>query len=90
LDKANLKRITQLWDKTIIPACEGFEKETGKPASLFYKVITGRIGRRPKKVNAWNKWQTLWWSETPDIHDRKILCKLSFICGVPPLTRHAV
>ena len=90
MNKTDLERITQLWDNIIIPACEGFEKETGKPSSLFYKAITGGIGRWMKKVNPWNKWQTLWWSRTPEIHDHDLLCKLSFIRGFPPLTRHTV
>jgi hypothetical protein len=90
LDKTDLEHITQLWDGIIIPACEGFEKETGKPASLFYKAITGGIRRRMKKVNSWNEWQTFWWSGILEIHDHDILCKLLFLCGFPPLTRHTV
>jgi hypothetical protein len=84
LDKVDLKHITQLWDDTIIPACERLEKETGKPSSLFYEAITGGIEKWTKKVNPWNEWQTSWWSGIPEINDHGILCKLLFLCAFLP------
>jgi hypothetical protein len=87
LDQSNLKRVADLWEDIINPACLQFEVETRKPAEALCEAITVGFERHVKKLHWWNAWQHIWWSRVPDIEDKALIGMLLPCCNCPPLTR---
>ena len=87
LDQSDLKRVADLWNDVINPACLQFEKDTGKPAEAMREAIAGGFERRVKTFHRWNAWQRIWWNNIPDIEDKAII-GMSFLCYIcSPLTK---
>jgi hypothetical protein len=86
LNESDLKRVADLWNNVVNPACLQFEKETGKPAEAMREAIAGVFERRVKKFHQWNAWQRVWWNKMPTIEDKTILSALLYWCNCLPLT----
>jgi hypothetical protein len=86
LDQSDLKRVADLWNNVINPACLQFEKETGKPAEAMREAIAGGFERRVKTFHRWNAWQRIWWNKMPNIGDKAIISASLSCCNCPPLT----
>ena len=88
LDESDLKRVTELWEDVINPACLKFEEETGKPAEALREAITAGFERRVKKFHQWNAWERVWWSKIPDIENSALIGMYLSRCNCLPLTRY--
>ena len=73
LDKADFDCINKLWEDVINPECLRFEKETGKPAELFWEALAGDFEHRVSTTDPWNVWQHVWWGEMGKIKDEGLL-----------------
>ena len=84
LSTEDLKRVEDLWEKVITPACVQLEKETGKAAEAFLEAIIAGIEGRVVKRNNWNAFERIWWNNRPPVEDTKHARELLFHCGIPP------
>jgi len=87
LDQSDLKRVADLWEDAVNPACLKFEAETGKPAEALREAIAAGFERRVKKFHRWNAWERVWWSRLPNIEDRALIGTLLPRCDSSPLTQ---
>ena len=78
LDEDDHRRIADLWNDIINPACVEWGRETGKPAEAYREAVVGAFERQLTKFNPWNAWQRVWWHGLPDIEDDGLACTLVY------------